>query len=119
MGSEYYALKRESSSSTADAKMGDTVTNLKSALIKPNAQQKYYYPHLSFTADENKQTDGIGNYNQYAYEMRKQFITGTKSLDSDWDSYVSTVNGTYRMNTVLKVQNSAYKRYKAWLATKK
>lgn len=119
MGSEYYALNKTATAATAIQKMNQTVEELKSTLIKPNAKQQHYFPHLNFTADENKQIADTGDYVNYAYQMRKQFITGTKSIDSDWDSYVSTINSTYKMNTVVKVQNSAYKRYKAWLATKK
>ena len=119
LGTDYYALNKTASSTTAEQKMSKTIDELKKTLIKPNAQQKHYFPHLSFTADENKQTSDVGDYGYYSYQMRKQFITGTKSIDSDWDAYVSTINGTYKMNTVVKVQNSAYKRYKAWLATKK
>lgn len=118
-GSEYYALKTENDTTTAASKMHSTVSNLSKTLIKPNATQKYYFPKIVTTTDESKQIEDIGNYNQYAYDMRIQFITGTKSIDSDWDAYVSTINGTYKMNTVLKVQNLAYKRYKAWLATNK
>ena len=119
LGSSYYSLKRTYTSTTAAVKMENTVGDLKTKLIKPNAKQKYYFPHLAYTAADNKQTEDVGNYNKYAYDMRKQFITGTKSIDSDWDSYVSTMKGTYKIDTVVKVSNTAYKRYKAWLATKK
>ncbi len=119
LGSKYYALKRTYTSMTDSIKMNNTVSELKSKLIQPNAKQKYYYPHLAYTAADTKQTEDVGTYNNYAYEMRKQFITGTKSIDSDWDSYVSTMKGTYKIDTVVKVNNTAYKRYKAWLATKK
>lgn len=119
MGSDYNAIEKTSSTATAASKMSATVGQLKNTLIKPNAEQKYYFPHLSYTAADSKQLEGIGAYAQYAYEMRKQFITGTKSIDSDWDAYVSTINSTYKMETVIKVNNTAYKRYKAWIATKK
>ena len=118
MGKDYYEIEKNYSSQTADTKMNSTISALKKTLIKPSAELKYYLPHLSFTAADSKQTEGIGAYNEYSYQMRKQFITGTKSIDNDWDSYVSTINNTYKMNTVVKVQNNAYKRYKAWLATK-
>jgi putative aldouronate transport system substrate-binding protein len=89
------------------------------AMLKPNAQQKYYYPHLAYTESDTKNIKDLGDYGNYAYQLRKNFITGTKSIDSDWDSYVATMNSTYKMNTVVQVNNTAYKRYKAWLATKK
>lgn len=119
MGESYYNLKRVNTSSTPSSIMGDTINQLKNAMIKPNAQQKYYFPHLAFTDADNKQTKDLGDYTNYAYQFRKNFITGTKSIDSDWDSYVATMNSTYKMNTVVQVNNTAYKRYKAWLATKK
>ena len=119
MGKDYYAKEQITSSTTAASKMSATIKDLTDALIAPNAKQTYYYPHLVNTASEVKQLNDIGAYNEYAYDMRKQFITGTKSTDSDWDAYVSTINGTYKMGTVLKLQNTAYKRYKAWLATNK
>ena len=119
MGESYYALKREEVSTTAAAKMSQTINQLKDAMIKPNAQQKYYYPHLSYTEADAKNLKDLDDYGNYAYQLRKNFITGTKSIDSDWDSYVSTMNSTYKMNTVVQVNNTVYKRYKAWLATKK
>lgn len=119
MGSEYYALEKINADDTAATKMSNTLEQLKKTLIAPNAKQKYYYPHLTYIESDNKQLEGIGNYNQYAYQMRIQFITGTKSIDSDWDSYVATINSTYKMGVTTKVENTVYKRYKAWLATKK
>lgn len=114
----YYAVKKTYATETAETKFGSTITQLQNTLIKPNAQQTYYFPHLAFTEADSKQTADIPNWSQYVYEMRKSFITGTKSLDNDWDSYVATMNSTYQIGTSVKVQNTAYKRYKAWLATK-
>lgn len=120
MGSEYYAIEKTNKEDTATTKMSTTISQLKKTLIAPNAKQKYYYPHLTYIASDTKQLEGAGsNLAQYAFDMRKQFITGTKSIDSDWDSYVSTINTTYKMGTRMKVENTVYKRYKAWLATKK
>ena len=119
MGESYQNLKKTGTSATAASKMADTIEQLKNAMIKPNASQKYYYPHLAYTEADNKQTQDIGDYGNYAYQFRKNFITGTKSIDSDWDSYVTTMNSTYKMNAVVQMNNTAYKRYKAWLATKK
>ena len=117
-GDDYYALNFKTSTNNAITKMDENLKQLKNTLIKPKAEQKYYYPHLAYTAADSKQVADIGPYNNYAYQMRMQFITGTLSIENDWDSYVNTMKSTYKIDTVIKTENTVYKRYKAWLATK-
>ena len=69
---------------------------------------------MTYLQSESAKLAELGDYNQYVYDMRKQFITGTKSVDSDWDSYVNTVKSSYKMDTRLSVVNTAYKRFCAW-----
>jgi len=117
MGDEYYKLEFKNSKETETTKASKKYSNLVSTLIKPKAEVKYKFPHLNSTESESKQVANIESDGQYTYQMRVAFITGTKSLDSDWDSYVNTMKNTYKIDTRIKVANTQYKRYKAWLAT--
>ncbi|MBR4073448.1 MAG: extracellular solute-binding protein, partial [Clostridia bacterium] len=117
MGEEYNSITFKHGKETEITKASNMYNNLIKTLIKPNAEVKYKYPHLNQTEDEAKLTAGIESSGQYTYQMRVSFITGTKSLDSDWDSYVKTMKNTYKIDTSIKVANTQYKRYKAWLAT--
>lgn len=114
VGGDYNKLEIVNAKSTPESIMSSSIDTLKANLIEPKAQQKYYFPHLTYLQSESAKLAELGDYNQYVYDMRKQFITGTKSVDSDWDSYVNTVKSSYKMDTRLSVVNTAYKRFCAW-----
>lgn len=114
IGSDYNKLTLKEKKTTPETQMSDTISSLKKTLIAPYAQQKNYYPHFTYLKSESAKLSEFADPAKYVYDMRMQFITGTKNVNSDWDSYVNTLKSTYKMESRLQIVNTAYKRYCAW-----
>lgn len=70
-------------------------------------------PKLTVAAEEQSDYNMIMNeVGTYVQEMYIKFITGQANLDSDWDSYVNTLNGM-GLETATKYMQTAYDAYKA------
>ncbi|MFI2856603.1 extracellular solute-binding protein [Paenibacillus sp. JSM ZJ436] len=71
------------------------------------------WPNFAPTDAETSEIDPImTDINSYIEEMRVKFITGTLSLDADWDNYVKTLDqmGAQRY---LEIKRAQYERYQA------
>ena len=67
-------------------------------------------PQLKLTDAESSEIQTIGvEVEKYIAESRVAFITGKKSLDKDWASYVSDLE-KLGLPTLLKVYQTAYDR---------
>lgn len=78
-----------------------------------DAEQGVNLPRLTVAAEEQSDYNMIMNeVNTYVQEMYIKFITGQANLESDWDSYVNTLNGM-GLDTATKYVQTAYDLYKA------
>jgi putative aldouronate transport system substrate-binding protein len=69
--------------------------------------------YLKFTKEEQEVIDNdYTTISNYIKEMKGKFITGIANVDTDWDDYVSKVNGM-GLKEVLKAYQSAYNRWNA------
>lgn len=78
-------------------------------------QEKEIFPgdYLKFTKEEQEVIDNdYTTISNYIKEMKGKFITGIANVDTDWDDYVSKVNGM-GLKEVLKAYQSAYNRWNA------
>ena len=96
--------------------MGGTPNSLARQMgyVKNNIPyQVQYFPvdEMKYTADE---LTVLNNYNTeiktYVTEMRGKFIAGIADIDSEWDTYVSTVEGMH-LSEVLAAYKTAYDRW--------
>ncbi len=67
-------------------------------------------PRINLTAEESQQIQTIAvelknNINQYQVD----FITGAKSIDSEWSSYVSGLK-SIGLDTLIEIYQAAFKR---------
>ena len=77
----------------------------------PNVDSALRLPPINLTAAETtERTDLINRFNTYAKEMMFKFITGASSLDSDWDTYVETINNMGVLDAIAITQK-AFDRY--------
>lgn len=79
---------------------------------------EYYYsnhpdkvlPLLHYTADEARQIQGaVANIPSYVKQAMAEFITGSRDIDSGWDSYLEELNGMGLAEWISCAQ-SAYNR---------
>ena len=81
--------------------------------IWDNAGTEYVLPALTMTVDEaDEYATLMGDIKTYITSSTLQFITGEMSLDSDWDTYVSTLEAMDYM-TCEKITQDALNRYNA------
>ena len=80
-------------------------------LYVPYYQTEYQtIPTQKFTIDEEEELSMITvSLQNYVAETRIAFITGTKSLDTDWDAYVESLN-TMGLGTVIELYQTAIDR---------
>lgn len=77
---------------------------------KPENGDLDVLPSLKFTADEATEMQTIQvEVQNYINTAKVEFITGVKSLDDDWDSYVEGLNGC-GLQTMLDIYQAAYDR---------
>lgn len=70
-------------------------------------------PSLVFTEKEQDQiTTKAGDIGTYVAQTESQFIVGTLDLDSQWDSYIKTLE-RMGVNDVLAIYEDAYARWNA------
>jgi len=71
----------------------------------------WVFPPVKFTVDEQSTLDNyIVELNTYVGEMHDKFITGISNINTEWDSYINTLN---RMGSadVLEIYQTAYERW--------
>lgn len=80
-------------------------------LYQPLYQEEYQtIPNQKFTIDEEEEMNMfVVSLQNYVAETRVAFITGTKSLDTDWDAYVATL-GNMGLGTVIDLYQTAIDR---------
>jgi putative aldouronate transport system substrate-binding protein len=82
-------------------------------LMEPNRSKDYSVvplPSIRFTSDETDQIATLQvDLEKYISENYAGFVSGQKSLDSDWESYVSGLN-RIGLDQYLKIVNTAYSR---------
>ena len=65
---------------------------------------------MVFTEEEASEASTIEvEVQKYAKEQRVLFITGQKSLDTDWDAYVSGLQNL-GIDRIVELYNTAYQR---------
>jgi putative aldouronate transport system substrate-binding protein len=66
---------------------------------------------LSLTTSESEQASTIqSDLNTYLEESLTKFLTGDLSLDTDWDGFISTIEGM-GLQDVVDIYQDAYDRY--------
>ena len=76
-------------------------------------QEKEIFPgdYLKFNKDEQQILDNsYTTISSYVKEMKGKFITGIANVDTEWNDYVSKVNGM-GLKEVLEAYQSAYNRW--------
>lgn len=78
---------------------------------EPYYQDEYRtLPSLKFTADENEERATMEvSLESYLSQARMDFVTGAKSLDTDWDAYVSGIQNL-QMDRLIEIYQTAYDR---------
>ena len=67
---------------------------------------------LIYTNEELDQRASIKiGIDSYVKQMRYDFITGKKDIDSNWDAYIKELRG-YNMDKLVEIENTAYDRMK-------
>lgn len=86
-------------------------SKMTSDLYAPHYQTEYQtLPLLKFTLDEEEELSMIAvALENYVAETRIAFITGTKSLDADWDTYVASLE-RMGLGTVVELHQTAVDR---------
>ena len=81
-------------------------------LWSSNRTNEYCMPsYMSLTADESDTASStFAEIKTFVAENMLSFVVGDKSLDSDWDSYCSTIE-SMGLETVLDIYQAAYDRY--------
>ena len=72
------------------------------------------FPKLYLTDAQVAAQSKIGDYSSLRSDMFWKFLSGTASLDNDWDTYVSQMN-RLGLQDAVSIQQAAYNSYKAWL----
>ena len=73
-------------------------------------EPKQTLPPVVFTEEEASEASTIEvEVQKYAKEQRVLFITGQKSLDTDWDAYVSGLQNL-GIDRMVELYNTAYQR---------
>lgn len=82
------------------------------AMYEPFFPQQVY-PQVYFTNEQsdrlNVLTEGLDNY---ADQMKAQFITGSADIDAEWDNYIQTFN-KMGLEEFLQIYQDAYNTYNA------
>lgn len=69
------------------------------------------WPAFPPTPEESEEISALlTDINAYIEEMRVKFITGEMSLDSDWDTYVETLN-KMGLERYIEIKQQQYERY--------
>lgn len=109
---EFYALVNNANAEqNAATKYEQTqVKAIYSKVDKENSFPKLYLTDAQVAESKNK----VGDYSTLRSDMFWKFLSGTSSLDNDWDTYVSQMN-RLGLQEAVSIQQSAYNSYKAWL----
>lgn len=80
-------------------------------LYQPLYQEEYQtIPNQKFTIDEEEEMNMyVVSLQNYVAETRVAFITGAKSLDTDWDAYVASLE-SMGLGTVIELYQTAIDR---------
>ena len=69
------------------------------------------FPLLVYTADETAERASLlADIQTYIKTMKAQFIIGETDIDSNWDTFINTLNGM-RLQRLLEIEQQAYDRY--------
>ncbi len=69
------------------------------------------FPFLVYTAEEaSERSTLVTDINSYITNMKAQFITGEKDIETEWDSFQATLNGM-GLDRLLTITQGAYDRY--------
>ncbi|WP_059054124.1 extracellular solute-binding protein [Paenibacillus senegalimassiliensis] len=69
-------------------------------------------PDLPATIQEANETSSIrADVSNYVGQMRVEFVTGTKDIDKEWDSYIAQLK-KMGSDRYLEIKQEQYKRYK-------
>ncbi len=90
----------------------DEVMSCLTAWNSRNSDNSNYYPDgASLSPLENEEASVLASdIGTFASEQVPQFILGDLNFDSDWDAYVSTIEGL-ELDRVIELYQSAYDRY--------
>ncbi len=84
-------------------------------LYEPKADKSKVYPDAQIWGDPSVATELATlktNLDSYVNQGELAFITGSKNIDTDWDTWVSGLDGV-GMKRYLELSQQAYDRYKA------
>lgn len=82
--------------------------------IYSKVDKDHSFPKLYFTDAQAESQNALGDYGSLRSDMFWKFLSGTSSLDNDWDTYVSQMNRLGLQKSVT-IQQNAYNSYQAWL----
>ena len=69
------------------------------------------FPLLVYTADETAERASLlADIQTYIKTVKAQFIIGETDIDSNWDTFINTLNGM-RLQRLLEIEQQAYDRY--------
>lgn len=110
--SEFYELINASSASQSKAiKYEQEQTKA----IYSKVDKTKSLPKLYMTDKQVAAQDALpGGYSQLREDMFWKYLSGTASLDNEWDAYVTQMNKLGVSETV-KIYQESYNSYKAWL----
>lgn len=76
-------------------------------------QEEVAFPNLKFLeSEQDVLTNNLTTIKEYVTQSTAEFISGVKSVDTDWDTYVEEIN-KMGLEDVLKVYQDAYDRWNA------
>ena len=75
---------------------------------RPYAQFEKVVPPLIYGADVSDEMNILKtDYSKYVKQWATDFMTGTKSLDDDWDNYIAGFD-TMKLPRILEIMNGSY-----------
>ncbi len=82
--------------------------------IYKSVDKTHSFPKLYMTDAQVEEQNSVGDYGALRSDMFWKFLSGTASLDNDWDNYVSQMN-RLGLQKAIGIQQNAYNSYQAWL----
>ena len=80
-------------------------------ILMPHGVDIFYTTLLTLSQDEQDiYNDCWTDINKYVTEMNAAFITGQKSLDTDWDAYINALN-EMGLQDIINIYQAALDRY--------
>lgn len=112
LGTQYAAIEAATEEQLAQMldEYGWAVLIARDALNNPNINLVENFPALIYSEEESAERNiYFTDISLYIESMKTQFITGTASLDKDWDTFLATLD-QMQLPALLEIEQAAYDR---------